>query len=253
MSEASELASTIRLIINGRSVESRVSSRTTLRDVLHEQLGCHEVKLACAEGVCGACVVLLDSKPLASCLKLAVQADGCEVTTVSGLGAVGGRTASFYEALRAQMIARECFQCGYCAPGFVVEATHFLATRSAEKPLPDKTAVRHALSGHICRCTGYQQIIEAVTAVAAGEPPPLALEPRPDEADKIDGVAQYPTDHVDPGLLVGRVLWSEHASALITSIDTNEAMAVPGVVCVLTFRDVPRKNVSGEAMFAADQ
>jgi len=253
MSECRELATTIRLTINGRSVERKVQARTTLRDVLHDQLGCNEVKLACAEGVCGACVVLLDGKPLASCIKLAVQADGCEVTTVAGLSALGGRTASVHEALRAQMIARECFQCGYCAPGFVVEATHFLASRPAGGAPPDETAVRHALSGHLCRCTGYQQIIEAVSAAAAGEAPPPAPEPRPDERDKIDGVAQYPTDHVHPDQLVGRVLWSEHASALITSIDTSEAMAVPGVVCVLTSRDVPGKNIGGEAMFAADQ
>ena len=253
MSESSEPVTTIRLTLNGRSVECRVDVRTTLRDVLHDQLGCNEVKLACAEGVCGACVVLLDGKPLASCIKLAVQADGGEVTTVAGLSALGGRTASVHEALRAQMIARECFQCGYCAPGFVVEATHFLASRRTTDSPPDKATVRQALSGHICRCTGYQQIIEAVTAAAAGELPPPAPEPRPDERDKIDGVAQYPTDYGYPEQLVGRVLWSEHASALITSIDTREAMAVPGVVRVLTYRDIPGKNVSGEALFASDQ
>ena len=162
MSESSEPGTTIRLTINGRPVERRVHARTTLRDVLHDQLGCVEVKLACGEGVCGACVVLLDGKPLASCIKLAVQADGCEVTTVAGLSALGGRTASVHEALRAQMIARECFQCGYCAPGFVVEATHFLASLPAGGSPPDESAVRQALSGHICRCTGYQQIIDAV-------------------------------------------------------------------------------------------
>jgi len=253
MSESSESGITIRLTINGQPVERRVNARCTLRDLLHDELGCNEVKLACAEGVCGACVVLVDGKPLASCIKLAVQADGCEITTVAGLGALGGRTASVHEALRAQMIARECFQCGYCAPGFVVEATHLLASQPAGSSPLDEPAVRQALSGHICRCTGYQQIIEAVTAAAAGEPPPPAPEPRPDEADKIDGVAKYPTDHSHPGQLFGRILWSEHSSALISSIDTAEAKAVPGVVCVLTFRDVPGKNIGGETMFAADQ
>jgi len=244
---------TVRLRVNGRPVECTVDARTTLRNVLHDQLGCHEVKLACAEGVCGACVVLLDGKPLASCIKLAVQADECEVTTVSGLSGLGGRTAAAHEALRAQMIARECFQCGYCAPGFVVEATHLLASRPASDSPLDEAAIRQALSGHICRCTGYQQIIEAVTAAAASELPPPAPEPRPDEREKIDGVTEYPTDYGYPGQLIGCVLWSEHASALITSIDTKEAMAVPGVVRVLTYRDIPGKNVAGESLFASDQ
>jgi CO/xanthine dehydrogenase Mo-binding subunit/aerobic-type carbon monoxide dehydrogenase small subunit (CoxS/CutS family) len=244
---------TVRLTLNGRSVECRVHERTTLRDVLHDHLGCNEVKLACAEGVCGACVVLVDGKPLASCIKLAVQANGREVTTVAGLSALGGRIASVHAALRAQMIAHECFQCGYCAPGFVVEATHFLASQPAEGLPPDEVTIRHMLSGHICRCTGYQQIIEAVAATAAGDSPPPAPEPRPDEREKIDGAARYPTDHMHPEQLVGRVLWSEHPSAMITSIDTTEAMAVPGVVRVLTYRDIPGKNIGGEALFASDQ
>lgn len=252
MSESGEL-STIRLTINGRTVELNVHPRATLRDVLHGQLDCSEVKLACAEGVCGACTVLVDGTPLASCLKLVVQADGSEITTVAGLSSLDPRVASVHEALRKQMIARECFQCGYCAPGLVVEATHFLARQASGGAPPDEATVRKALAGHICRCTGYQQIIEAVTATGAGEEPPPAPEPRADEQEKIDGVCLYPTDHVCPGYLVGRVLWSKHASALITSIDISEAAAVPGVVRVLTFRDVPGKNIGGEALFASDQ
>src|SRR5882724_3685358 len=251
--ESSESGITIRLTVNGQSVQRQINARSTLRDLLQDELACNEVKLACAEGVCGACVVLVDGKPLASCIKLAIQADGCEVTTVAGLGALGGRIAAAHQSLRSQMIARECFQCGYCAPGFVVEATHLLASRPTGSSALDEIAVRNALSGHICRCTGYQQIIEAVTSAAAGESPPPVPEPRLDEGDKIDGIAKYPTDHVHPGQLIGRILWSEHASALITSIDTTGAKNVPGVVCVLTFRDVPGKNIGGETMFATDQ
>ena len=86
MDEASmsEFGSTVRLTVNGQPIERQVDARSTLRDLLHDELACNEVKLACAEGVCGACVVLVNGKPLASCMKLAVQADGCEVTTVAG-------------------------------------------------------------------------------------------------------------------------------------------------------------------------
>jgi CO/xanthine dehydrogenase Mo-binding subunit/aerobic-type carbon monoxide dehydrogenase small subunit (CoxS/CutS family) len=253
MTRPVELGSTVRFTLNGRPVECIAGSRTTLRDLLHDELGCNEVKLACAEGVCGACAVLIDGKPLASCIKLALQAEGREVTTGAGLCRLGGRTASAYHALRDQMIARECFQCGYCAPGFLVEGTYFLANHPAGGPTADEDAIRHALSGHICRCTGYQQIIEAVKAAAADEPAPPAPELREDERDKVDGVVRYPTDHRFEGQLVGRVLWSEHASALITGIDVSEAMAVPGVVCVLTHHDVPGRNIGGESLFRNDQ
>src|SRR5262249_6794363 len=146
----------VRLTVNGKPEACKVELRTTLRDVLHDRLGHTDVKLGCAEGVCGACVVLVDGEPHASCLLLAAQADGARIVTAAGLDGEGGDLAASAERVRRQLIARESFQCGYCAPGFVVSASHLLAKRQARNP----DGIRTALSGHICRCSGYQQIVE---------------------------------------------------------------------------------------------
>lgn len=240
---------TIHFSVNGTPVEREVTPRTTLQELLHADLGRSEVKLGCAEGVCGACVVLIDGEPRASCLKLAVQADGRDIVTAAGLEALGGETALAHRALLAQVVARESFQCGYCAPGFMVSATHLVRSRRGSSA----GEVKAALAGHLCRCTGYQQIIEAVTAAASGEPPPEAKEPRVDIRDKASGAVRYPTDEIFADQLIGKVLWSEQPFARVTAIDVAEASALPGVELVLTYRDIPGKNISGEGLFASDQ
>jgi len=241
--------SAVRLTVNGAAVACAAAPRATLQELLHGGLGRAEVKLGCGEGVCGACVVLVDGEPRASCLMLARQAEGRAITTAAGLAGLGGEAAEAHGRLVAQVVARESFQCGYCAPGFMVSATA-LALR---RPPPGAGEVRRALSGHLCRCSGYQPIVEAVVAAAAGEPPPPTPDPRPDVREKALGATRYPTDRVVEGQLVGKVLWSEHAAARITSIDVEAARAVPGVELVLTHLDVPGENVAGETLFAADQ
>ena len=180
---------------------------------------------------------------MASCTRLALQADGREVTTAAGLvdrADVGWLIDHF--------VAREAFQCGYCAPGFLVSAVHALT----EGRLLSTEEVRVALSGNLCRCTGYQQIVDAVVAASAGEPPPLVAHPREDLRAKIRGEARYPTDMNVAGALFGRIVWSEEPSAVIREIDTRAARAVPGVVAVLTAADIPGINIAGMQLFASD-
>jgi CO/xanthine dehydrogenase Mo-binding subunit/aerobic-type carbon monoxide dehydrogenase small subunit (CoxS/CutS family) len=231
---------TVRLRVNGSPLEAHVPATATLQHALHDALRRHEVRLGCGEGACGACAVLLDGEAVPSCLLLAVQADGADITTATGLDA---------DALREQLVAHEAFQCGYCACGMLVSAAHHLAGEG------DKTAegIRPALAGNLCRCTGYEQIVEAVAGAASGEPPPEGPR-RPDLRAKLGGTATYPTDRRRlERPLAGAVLWSEHPAARIVELDTREAQAVPGVEAVLTWRDVPGKNLATTTLFGKDQ
>lgn len=237
----------VRLTVNGRPREADVAPLSTLHELLAERLGCHEVRYGCGEGVCGACLVLKDGVPAASCLVLAAQADGATVMTASGLAQGDDPLSKRYRLLLEQSLGRSAFQCGYCGPGVLVSATHLLATN----PSPDEAAVRAALSGNLCRCSGYVAIVESVLAASRGEPPPPGQ--REDLRVKLDGSAAFPTDARDREALVGGVVWSAHPSARIVTIDTGAAKNLPGVVAVLTHRDIPGRNVGGVDVLAADQ
>jgi carbon-monoxide dehydrogenase small subunit len=147
----------IRLTVNGASREGASEARKTLADFLREDLGLTGTHLGCEHGVCGACTVLLDGEPVRSCLMLAVQARGASVTTIEGL-AHDGVMNPLQEALRGS----HAFQCGFCTPGFVMQITALLA----ENPTPTELEVREALSGNLCRCTGYETIVNGALAAA---------------------------------------------------------------------------------------
>ena len=143
----------IHLVVNGIAHDVDVEPRRTLADVLRDDLGLTGTHLGCEHGVCGACTVLLDGASARSCLVLAVQADGHAVTTVEGLG-----DGVVQEACRDS----HSFQCGFCTPGFLMVITELLD----DNPSPTEDEVRHALSGNLCRCTGYQSIVEGVLRAA---------------------------------------------------------------------------------------
>ena len=149
---------TVHVTVNGTSASAAVEARTSLADMLREELTLTGTHVGCEEGVCGACTVLIDGEPVRSCLMLAVQADGREVTTVEGLGE-GGELHPVQAAFRAA----NSFQCGYCAPGFVMTAVALLE----ERPDAGDEEIREALAANICRCTGYQSIVDGVRAAAA--------------------------------------------------------------------------------------
>jgi carbon-monoxide dehydrogenase small subunit len=148
----------IRLVVNGTEQSASAEVRTTLADFLREQLGLTGTHLGCEHGVCGACTVLVDGAAARSCLMLAVQARGHEVVTVEGLAdgdVLHPVQQAFYES--------HGFQCGFCTPGFVMSTVALLE----EQPDASEAEIREALSGNICRCTGYQSIVDGV--LLAGE------------------------------------------------------------------------------------
>jgi aerobic carbon-monoxide dehydrogenase small subunit len=154
-----ELALTVT--VNGERLSRTVEARRTLADFLRDDLSLTGTHLGCEHGVCGACTVLLNGDAVRSCLMFAVQADYAEVTTIEGLSTPGGGLTPVQAALQAE----HGLQCGYCTPGFVVSIHAFLA----QHPDPSDEEIRDALSGNLCRCTGYQGIIAAVKRAASAE------------------------------------------------------------------------------------
>jgi carbon-monoxide dehydrogenase small subunit len=149
----------ITLTVNGREESLTVEARTLLVHALREHLDYTGPKAGCESGKCGACTVSLDGEAVKACTMLAVQADGTEVTTVAGLpeGEDG------LDAVRRSFHEEHALQCGYCTPGMVMTARDLLA----DDPDPDREAVRAALKGNVCRCTGYHNVIDAVETAAA--------------------------------------------------------------------------------------
>jgi carbon-monoxide dehydrogenase small subunit len=147
----------IELTVNGERVAREVPVRMTLADFVRHELDLTGTHLGCEHGVCGACTVLLDGRSVRSCLMLAVQADGAALTTVEGL-ADGDRLSPLQQAF----LDHHGLQCGYCTPGMLTTLTEFLR----DNPDPDEAAVRDAISGNLCRCTGYQNIVKAIRYAA---------------------------------------------------------------------------------------
>jgi aerobic-type carbon monoxide dehydrogenase small subunit (CoxS/CutS family) len=154
----------ISLQVNGIPVERAVVPRTLLVDFLREDLGMTGTKVSCELQVCGVCTVLVDDRPVSACTFLAVDADGARVRTVEGL-AEGGAPNRLQEAF----ITHHALQCGFCTPGFLMMSTALLEQRAHV----DREDIVEHLEGNICRCTGYQPIIDAVAEVAADRPPCL--------------------------------------------------------------------------------
>jgi aerobic-type carbon monoxide dehydrogenase small subunit (CoxS/CutS family) len=152
----------IRVTVNGTVCERMVEPRRLLSDFLRIDLGLTGTHVGCEHGVCGACTVLVDGDSMRACLIFAVQADGCEVRTVEGLGAVED-LHPLQEAFREH----HALQCGFCTPGMLMTGLDLLAKR----PLATDEEIREGLSGNLCRCTGYQHIVAAIRAAAKAREP----------------------------------------------------------------------------------
>jgi aerobic-type carbon monoxide dehydrogenase small subunit (CoxS/CutS family) len=148
----------ITLTVNGVRYTRRVESRMLLSDFLRHDLVLAGTHVGCEHGVCGACTVLLDREPVRSCLMLAVQANNHEISTIEGVASADGA----YHPLQQAMHDHHGLQCGYCTPGILMTMTTFLDENSS----PSEDEVREALSGNLCRCTGYQNIVDAVLSAA---------------------------------------------------------------------------------------
>lgn len=148
---------TVSMVVNGEPRAGNVEPRTTLAEFVREVCGLTGTHVACEQGACGACTVLLDGEAVRSCLLFAVQSEGCDVTTIEGLSPEGS-----LNELQQAFVKHHALQCGFCTPGFVISATALLRDR----PHPDDAEIVEALSGNLCRCTGYQGIVNAVREVA---------------------------------------------------------------------------------------
>ncbi|MFH1501406.1 MAG: (2Fe-2S)-binding protein [Candidatus Eisenbacteria bacterium] len=157
-SESAGATITITVDVNGEEWTLDVAPNDTLLEVLRERIGIKSPKVGCERGDCGSCTVILDGRSVRSCLVLAVEADGAGVLTVEGLSRDG------LTELQEAFVARNAFQCGFCAPGVVMTAAELLA----RNPHPTENEIKEALAGNLCRCTGYTPIVEAVRDVSEG-------------------------------------------------------------------------------------
>jgi carbon-monoxide dehydrogenase small subunit len=144
--------------VNGQRYTRQVEARLLLSDFIRHELSLSGTHVGCEHGVCGACTILVDGVPMRSCLLLAVQANGREIATVEGLAPGPERLNPLQEAFRAA----HALQCGFCTPGILMTMTAFLK----ENPSPTESEIREGLSGNLCRCTGYQHIVDAVLSVS---------------------------------------------------------------------------------------
>lgn len=146
----------IKFTLNGKKVWVEVKPYEKLLDVLRDKLGVKSPKYGCGRGECGACSVLLDGKAVRSCIIYAIEVDGHDLVTVEGLEANG------LTPLQKSFLAHNSFQCGFCAPGMIIQATELLN----ENPHPDEEEIREYIAGNLCRCTGYNPIVKAILDVA---------------------------------------------------------------------------------------
>jgi carbon-monoxide dehydrogenase large subunit len=235
----------VTLTVNGRTVTRRVEPRLTLVDFLRQDLQLTGTHVGCEHGACGACAVRVDDVPVRGCLMLAVQAGGCRVETIEGV-AERGAMAELQRCFREE----NAVQCGFCTPGMLLAAQALLEAQ----PDPDDAAIREAIGGQYCRCTGYHAIVRAIGRAAvlrrgatagttAGERGAGAADGgdyigrpvvRPQTARHVAGRGAFTDDLVVPRMLHAAFVRSPHAHARIAAIHAGEARALPGVVVVVT-------------------
>lgn len=241
----------IRFILNGLEQRVDVSENLVLIDLLREVLGLTGTKRGCGNGECGACTVLVDGHPVASCIYPALKVEGKTVLTVEGLA----RTPKDLHPLQSWFLRLGAVQCGFCIPGMLMSAKALLDRNLS--PSPEE--VRESLVGNLCRCGGYQKIVAAILAAAAelrGESPMARQEGAEkgaigrslikwDGIPKVTGAASFAADLSRAGMLFGAMVWSPHPHAEVKEVAPGPALEVEGVVAVLTAKDIPGASSYG--------
>lgn len=233
--------------VNGSSASADVEHDESALDMLRDRLQLTGTKRVCGSGACGACTVLLDNAPVASCVLPAHALEGRDLRTIEGVGPE-------LHPLQKAFMACDALQCGFCTPGMIMGALGFYNRWRHAHPQrePSRADVVSALAGHLCRCGAYPNIIEAVQAACAGRyDQPDVTSARREALEKVTGQARYTVDQRLPGQLEGCILRSPHAHAQVRRIDTSKASALPGVSAIVELLDRDRTvRYSGQAILA---
>lgn len=249
MTNSNKKRYTINITVNGEKNTLEVPAHRTLLALLKDDLHVDGPKEGCGIGECGACTVIMNGEAINSCLVLAMEADGAVIETAEG-DVKNGELSD----LQQSFIDHGAVQCGFCTPGMISSARALLK----KNPSPKRDDIVEAIAGNYCRCTGYDAIINAITAVAEAGPegyrpkerqkaPPYVggETPRIDGVDKVTGTATFVHDMVVPRMLHAKMLTSPHASAKIKSINKDKALAIPGVRAIVTGQDIKTYNKLG--------
>ncbi len=232
---------TVEFWLNGRACRVATMPGESLLEMLRERCGVTSIKNGCApQGQCGACLAIIDGHAKVTCAMPAEAAQGREILTLEGL------SAEYRQQCADAFAAAGTVQCGFCMPGFALRAKHLLD----RNPNPTRREIARAIDGHLCRCTGYLKVIDAIQLLAClrrGEPIPSptvdggvgARLVRYNSADHVLGIRSYVGDMTRPGLLHAALVFSSHARARVRGIDITGAAAHPGVLRVVTAADVP--------------
>lgn len=237
----------IKLTVNDRPVKLLTDPNKSLLKVIRDELRLLGTKEGCGEGICGSCTVLVDGVPQNSCKIPVHKVAGKSITTIEGLG-----TKNNPDPIQVAFVKAGASQCGFCTPGMILNAKYILD----KNPNPTRDEVRKMLKRNLCRCTGYEKIIDAVMMAAEAMKNPEALKMKPlkdyrlgdyipqlNSWDKVTGSLRYGIDIYIENMCFAKVLRSPYSHAIIKSIDSSEAEAMHGVVCVCTSKDIKGENL----------
>ncbi len=234
----------LNIKINNKVYNLLVDEHDMLSKVIREKAGLTGTKIGCEQGSCGACTVLVNKEPVLSCITPALRYEGAEITTIEGVSKNGE-----LHKLQEKFVEKGAIQCGFCTPGMIITSLDLLD----KNPNPSEHEIKDALSGNVCRCTGYKKIVEAVAEYADeknGKPKKVKKEARTkgtvgvgrpyiEAAKKVQGLADYADDYKLKDVLHVRFVRSLHAHARILNIDASEALAYEGVRYVATGKELP--------------